>query len=145
MAMLDASTPNDRPQIAVGAVVLDEGSLLMVRRGREPARGLWTVPGGRVEHGEYLTDALTREVSEETGLAIEVGDLLGIFEVVGDPHYVILDYIAAPVGRPEPVAGDDVDEVRWVPLDEVPALDCTPRFVEMMTAWGILSPGGRVG
>jgi len=134
-----APVPRERPQVAVGAVVLHEGSLLMVRRGREPARGLWTIPGGRVEHGEYLADALKREVLEETGLDVEVGELLGIFEVPGDPHYVILDHIAVPLGAPgDPAPGDDVDEVRWVPLDEVPLLDCTPRFVEMMTAWGVL-------
>jgi ADP-ribose pyrophosphatase YjhB (NUDIX family) len=133
--------PKERPQVAVGAVVLHEGRLLMVRRGREPARGLWTVPGGRVEHGEYLADALKREVLEETSLAVEVRELLGIFEVPGDPHFVILDHIAVPLGAPgDPAPGDDVDEVRWVPLDEVPLLDCTPRFVEMMTAWGVLPP-----
>jgi 8-oxo-dGTP diphosphatase len=128
---------NDRPQIAVGAVVLHDGGLLMVRRGREPAKGLWTIPGGRVEHGEYLADALKREVREETGLDIEVKELLGILEVPADPHYVILDYVAVPLGSSEAVAGDDVDEVRWVPLDEVTKLDCTPRFVETMTAWGV--------
>ena len=132
---------NERPQIAVGAVVLNDGSLLMVKRGTDPGKGLWTVPGGRVEHNEYLADALTREVREETGLDIEVRDLLGMFEVLGDPHYVILDYVATPTTdpAPAPVAGDDVEEVRWVPLDEVPKLDCTPRFVELLTAWGVLT------
>jgi ADP-ribose pyrophosphatase YjhB (NUDIX family) len=130
---------NDRPQIAVGAVVLDADRLLMVRRGTEPGRGLWTVPGGRVEHGEYLADALRREVREETGLTVEVRELLGIFEVPGDPHYVILDYVAVPVGELDPAPADDVEEVRWVPLATVPELDCTPRFVEMMTAWGVLT------
>lgn len=98
------------------------------------------MPGGRVESGEYLSDALVREVKEETGLDVTVGDLLGIFEVTGDPHYVILDYTATPMGDEEPVASDDAAEVRWVPLDEIAGLDCTPRFVETLTAWGIL-PG----
>lgn len=127
----------DAPQLAVGAVVVHGGALLMVRRNQQPAKGLWSVPGGRVEAGEYLSAAVAREVAEETGLQIVVGDLLGILEVVGDPHYVILDFIATVETRSEPVAGDDVSEARWVPLDEVDALECTPRFVETMRAWGV--------
>ena len=129
---------SQRPEIAVGALVLHDGALLMVRRGTEPAKGLWTVPGGRVEHGEYLADALRREVLEETGIEVEVRDLAGFFEVVGDSHFVILDFIASPVGTSDPAAGDDAAEVRWVPLDQIASLECTPRFVEMLTAWGIL-------
>ncbi|HVF52892.1 MAG TPA: NUDIX hydrolase [Actinomycetota bacterium] len=130
------------PVIAVGAVVVKDGSLLMVRRAQEPSAGLWSVPGGRVEHGEYLSDALQREVREETGLEIEVLQLLGILEVVGDPHYVILDYVATTSSEGEPVAGTDVSEVRWVPLDDIGALECTPRFEEMLRAWGVLEEEG---
>jgi 8-oxo-dGTP diphosphatase len=136
--------PLDKPQIAVGAIVVRDGSLLMVRRGREPGRGLWSLPGGRVEVGEYLHDAVRREVKEETGLEVEPAALVGILEVVGDPHYVILDFAASCDGvTGTPVAGDDVDEVRWVPLADVPTLDCTPRFVETLTAWGVLAPPGQ--
>lgn len=127
----------DTPQIAVGAVVVDSSRLLMVKRGREPAKGLWSVPGGRVEKGEYLNAAVAREVREETGLSIKVDRLLGILEVVGDPHYVILDYMASLHGPDAAVAGDDVAEVAWVPLDEVSGLDCTPRFIETMRGWGV--------
>lgn len=110
----------------------------MVRRGNEPGRGLWSLPGGRVEAGEYLADALRREVSEETGLDVTVGDLVGIFEVLGDPHYVILDFFARVDGEMEPTASGDVDDARWVELDEVASLDCTPRFVQTLRAWGVL-------
>ncbi len=127
------------PQVAVGAIVVHDGALLMVQRGQEPARGLWSVPGGRVEQGEYLVDALKREVAEETALAVEVGDLLGILEVVGDPHYVILDYMAEVQGSADAVPSGDAADVRWVPLDEVAALPCTPRFVETMRGWGVLA------
>lgn len=127
----------DIPQIAVGAVVIRNGSLLMVRRGREPAKDLWSVPGGRVEKGEYLHAAVAREVQEETGLEVQVGELLGILEVVGDPHYIILDFVATASGDAEPRPGDDVGETRWVPLDEVQELDCTPRFLETMRGWGV--------
>lgn len=109
----------------------------MVRRDRDPGRGLWSVPGGRVEKGEYLNAAVAREVREETALDIRVGTLLGILEVVGDPHYVILDFVATLDGDGEPVAGDDVAEVRWVPLDEVADLDCTPRLRETLRGWGV--------
>lgn len=127
----------DSPQIAVGAVVVDSGRLLMVRRGREPAKGLWSVPGGKVEKGEYLNAAVRREVREETGLEIRIDRLLGIHEVVGDTHYVILDFMAALDGQGDPVPADDVAEARWVPLDEVASLDCTPRFCETLRGWGV--------
>ena len=127
------------PSVAVGAIVVRDDTLLMVRRAREPGRGLWSLPGGRVEAGEYLADAVRREVAEETGLDVTVGELVGIFEVVGDPHYVILDFFARPEGELRTEASSDVDEVRWVPLDEVGTLDCTPRFVETLRGWGVLS------
>ena len=126
------------PQIAVGAIVVKDGRLLMVQRAHDPGAGLWSLPGGRVEHGEYLADALRREVAEETGLEIDVQDLVGILEVVGDPHYVILDYFAEVTGEDVPVAADDVSDARWVPLDEAASLPCTPRFAETLRGWGVL-------
>jgi 8-oxo-dGTP diphosphatase len=111
----------------------------MVQRAQDPGRGLWSIPGGRVEHGEYLVDALAREVKEETNLDIEVGDLLGIAEVTGDPHYVILDFEASLTGANEPEAAGDVAEARWVPLGEIENLECTPRFVEFLRAWRVLT------
>lgn len=123
----------------MGAIVVHDDELLMVKRGNDPGKGLWSLPGGRVEPGEYLADALRREVAEETGLDVTVGDLVGIFEVVGEPHYVILDFFARAEGAITPVAAaSDVDEVRWVPLGRVGELECTPRFVEMLNGWGIL-------
>lgn len=110
----------------------------MVQRAQDPGRGLWSLPGGRVEHGEYLGQALAREVKEETSLDVVPGPLVGILEVVGDPHYVILDFAAQVASDDEPMAGSDVSDVRWVPLHEVRELSCTPRFVETLTAWGVL-------
>ncbi|HEX2057760.1 MAG TPA: NUDIX hydrolase [Actinomycetota bacterium] len=128
------------PQVAVGAIVVRDEKLLMIRRAKEPGAGLWSLPGGRVEHGEYLADALRREIAEETGLEVEVRDLVGILEVVGDPHYVILDYFAEVAGDASPVASGDASDARWVPLDEVASLPCTPRFHETLRGWGVL-PG----
>lgn len=128
------------PTLGVGAIVLRDGSLLMVRRGREPAKGLWSVPGGKVERGEYLSAALEREVREETGLSVVAGELAGFFEVIGDDtHYVVMDFVATCEGDAEPSPADDADEVRWVPIEEIKSLDCTPRFVELLTAWGVLT------
>lgn len=124
------------PVITVGAVVVKNGSLLMVRRKNHPGKGLWSIPGGRLELGEYLTDAVAREVKEETGLDVEVKGLLGIFELPGDPHYVILDHIAGHSGDDEPVPGDDAADARWVPIDEIAKLECTPQLLEKLRAWG---------
>jgi 8-oxo-dGTP diphosphatase len=133
--------PIEVPQIAVGAILVEDNALLMVQRGREPGKGLWSIPGGRVEKGEYLAAALAREVKEETNLDIEVGDLIGIAEVVGDPHYVILDFGARVIGDRELTPADDVAAARWVPFPEVLQLPCTPRFVELMQAWSVLPKG----
>ena len=124
--------------IAVGAIVVRDDSLLMVKRGKDPARGLWSVPGGGLEHGEFIADAVAREVKEETGLVVEVGELLGVFEIVGETHYVILDHLATVSGPTEPEASGDAADARWVKLDEISKLDCTPRFEETLRGWGVL-------
>ena len=130
------------PQIAIGAIVIHDDALLMVQRAQEPGKGLWSLPGGRVEKGEYLAEALRREVLEETGLVVDVGELAGILEVPGEElHYVILDYNATVVGDPTVRAGTDASDVRWIPLDRVAHMECTPRFVETMTAWRVLGDG----
>ncbi|MHB1924807.1 MAG: NUDIX domain-containing protein, partial [Acidimicrobiales bacterium] len=82
-----------RPEICVGAVVVDDERLLMIRRGHGPAAGEWSVPGGRVEVGETLAEAVVREVMEETGLEVVCDDLLGWVERISDEdHFVILDF-----------------------------------------------------
>ncbi len=94
-----------RPILGVGAVVVSDGRALLVKRGKEPARGLWSIPGGMVERGETLHAAVIREIKEETGLDIEVGDRLAVVERIFQDgsgrvryHYVLLDYRAVPIG-----------------------------------------------
>ena len=131
-----------RPELAVGAIVLHGGALLMVRRGRPPFDGAWSVPGGRVEGGESLGDAVVREVAEECGIEVRCGDFLGWVERMGaDRHHVILDFWAHLVGPGELAAGDDASEARWVPLDAVPELDLVPGLLDFLRAHSVL--GGR--
>lgn len=132
-----------RPEISVGAVVVVHGHLLLIERGREPARGQWSVPGGRVEFGETLTQAVVREVAEETGLNVVCGALLGMVErMSASYHHVILDYQASPVERREalPVltAADDAAAAAWVALDEVATLPLVDGLLAFLEDHGIL-------
>jgi mutator protein MutT len=134
-----------RPQIAVGAVVVYDGRLLLVRRAQPPAVGQWSVPGGRVEAGEHVHDAVAREVAEETGLTVEVGELAGWVERI-DPeyHFVILDFFARVVGSTaEPRPGGDADRARWVPFGELPGIDLVAGLPEFLHHAGI--PPSRFG
>lgn len=111
------TTERDRPVVGVGVVVLDQGRLLVVRRGREPGKGLWAVPGGKVDAGESLRAAAARETLEETGLVVEVGDVAWVGEAIGDGHHIVLiDFFAAVAGG-ELEAADDAVDVAWMPID----------------------------
>jgi 8-oxo-dGTP diphosphatase len=128
-----------RPELSVGAVVVHDGSLLLVRRGHGPAAGEWSVPGGRVEWGEMLAEAVVREVAEETGLECICGELLGWVEIIQtDHHFVVLDFVATVLEHGEPVAGDDAAEVRWVPVDAVLELNLVDGLAEFLHEHGIL-------
>lgn len=133
----------ERPQLCVGAVVVDDGSLLLVRRGHGPAQGAWSVPGGRVEAGESLAEAVVRELAEETGLEGVCGDLLGWVEVPaegpGEPHFVVLDFVATVVEHGEPSAGDDAAEALWVPLENVVDLDLAGGLAEFLHDHGVIT------
>ena len=127
--------------MCVGAVVVHEDCLLLVRRGRGPAQGEWAVPGGRVEAGETLAEALVREVAEETGLEVVCEALLGWVERIGpDHHFVILDFRAQVLDpdRQAPRAGDDAAEAAWVPLADVAALALVDGLAEFLSEHGVL-------
>ncbi len=126
------------PQVAVGAVVLDaHRRLLVVRRGNPPAQGLWTLPGGRLERGERLTEAVAREVREETGLLVEVGELIGTYEFIdADVHFVILDY-RAEVRSGIQRAGSDVTDVAWMGRNELLAAGATDGLLPFLDRHGV--------
>ena len=122
--------------LAVGAVVVDDERLLLVRRANPPAAGSWSVPGGRVAAGETLAEAVTRELREETGLEGACGRLLGVSEMVpeveGGEHLVILDYEVSLFDASEPIAGSDAPDARWVPLGDVAELRLAPGLAEFL-------------
>jgi mutator protein MutT len=129
-----------RPVVAVGAVVVDHDRLLMVRRGRGPAAGRWSVPGGHVEPGETLAEAVTRELREETGIEGVCGPLLGWAERIDDEHhFVILDFEVTVVGDDQAVAGDDAAEAVWIELHEVAELDLVDGLAEFLHDNGIIA------
>lgn len=128
------------PILGVGAVVVDHDRLLLVRRGRGPAQGEWSVPGGKVEHGEALIEAVTRELREETGLDGVCGPLLGWAERIdGELHHVILDFEVTLVGDDEPTAGDDAVEVAWVDLADVAAMRLVDGLAELLYDAGVIA------
>ena len=119
------------PILAVSCAVTRGDAVLLVRRGREPAKGRWGLPGGAVEAGETLLEAVRREVREETGIAIGEPRFLHHHEVIERAggrvrfHYLIAVHAAEAVGAAEPAAGDDADEARFVTAGEQAALDIT--------------------
>jgi 8-oxo-dGTP diphosphatase len=128
------------PVLGVGAVVVDHDRLLLVRRGRGPAQGEWSVPGGKVEQGEALVEAVTRELREETGLEGVCGPLLGWAErIEPDGHYVIMDFEVTLVGDDTPTAGDDAAEAVWVELHEVAERPLVHGLAELLHDNGIIA------
>jgi ADP-ribose pyrophosphatase YjhB (NUDIX family) len=127
----------------VGAVVHDAaGRLLLIRRGRDPHRGRWSLPGGRVEAGESPEQAIEREVLEETGLTVRAGAPAGRVRIQGDAVvYDVLDLVCTLVAPSDvPVAGDDAVDVVFADAAVLAGLECTPRLVETLRDWGVL-PG----
>ena len=122
----------ESPLVGVGAVIVEhrheDRRVLLIRRGQPPLLGEWSLPGGVLECGETLRNAAVREAHEETGLLVETGELLGVYERVirGDDgrvryHYVLIDFLCRAVGG-DLKAGSDAADVRWFTRDELPAL-----------------------
>ena len=127
---------NPRPQLAVSAAIFRDGKVLLVRRARSPGKGFYSLPGGRVEFGESLQQALRREVDEETGLRIDIVGLAGWREVLpttGGGHYVIMSF-AARWRANEPVLNDEHDDFKWLAPSALGDLRLTGGLPEVLEA-----------
>lgn len=136
-----ALTGSPRPlQPCAGGIVFDDRRrLLLIRRGRPPAQGSWSVPGGRCRAGEAPETACIREVAEETGLAVEVLSWAGRVERAAPSGgvYVIDDFVCAVRGGTLQ-AGDDADDARWVSRDELVGFELSPGLLDALSGWGCL-------
>lgn len=119
----------ETPLVGVGAVIVADKRVLLIRRGTAPLQGEWSLPGGVVECGETLREAVIREVQEETALLVETAEMLGVYERIirGDNgriqyHFVLLDFLCRAI-RGEPRAGSDAGDVRWFSPGQLPALN----------------------
>ena len=129
-----------RPEVAVGALAVEHGRLLCIRRGHGPGAGLWSLPGGRVETGESLHEALVREVFEETGLEVVVDRFVGYVERIGDDyHFVILDFAVTLLDTDaDPIAADDAAEAAWVPFEDLGDLRLVDGLYEFLRDHDVL-------
>ncbi len=130
--------PDPKPQLAVSAAIVRDGKILLVRRAVPPANHYYTFPGGRVEYGETLAQAVAREVAEETGLTIEVRDMLGWREYLpskhgGIGHFIILPFAARWIGG-EIRLNDELDDAKWLAPDDLGGLLLTERLEELAVA-----------
>jgi 8-oxo-dGTP diphosphatase len=126
------------PLVGVGAIIIEGERVVLVKRGHAPLLGKWSIPGGVLEMGETLRKAVVREALEETGLAVEPGELLGVFErVIPDEngrmkyHYVLIDFLCRRVAG-ELVAADDAEEARWFRREELAGLELARETEEVI-------------
>jgi ADP-ribose pyrophosphatase len=136
-----------RPLVGVGVLIKKDDEVLLVKRGSEPARGLWSIPGGLVELGEGVLEAGKREVEEETGLKIEVDALLDVIDnIIRDEkggvryHYVLIDFLGHPVGGELKVASDIMD-ARWVKIGQVNQYQITKTLEKLLRKLGLHPTG----
>ena len=128
----------DRPYVGVGAVIVADGKVLLVKRKYDPLAGQWSIPGGAVELGETLEDCVAREMLAETGLEIAVGPVIEVFDRItrdeqGEVqyHFVLVDYLCWPVGG-ELRAGSDVADARFVDAGDLAAYTLTPKATDVI-------------
>ncbi len=131
---------NSAITVAVGGVAIVDDAILLIKRGTEPSIGLWSVPGGRVETGETLAEAIVREMAEETGLTAVAGPLIALVErISSDRHLLIANHHVDIIGPTTPTAGDDAASAAWVPLTQLGAIDLVPGLLDYLQDNGIVS------
>ena len=128
----------ETPLVGVGAVILDQGRVVLVKRGQPPLAGEWSIPGGRLEIGETMREGVAREVREETGLTVEPAELLGVYDrLLRDEagrilyHYVLIDFLCRRVAG-ELHAGGDAADARWFTPDELSGLSLVEDTAEVI-------------
>jgi len=128
----------EHPLIGVGSIIIEGDGVVLVKRAHPPIQGQWSIPGGVLEVGEMVREAAIREAREETGLMVEPGELLGVFDrILRDPnrrvqyHYVLIDFLCRRVGG-ELLAASDAAEARWFTREELPALSLAEDTLEVI-------------
>ncbi len=133
------------PRVGVGAIVISEGRILLVKRGVPPGRGLWAIPGGKLKLGETLQDCAAREILEETGVTIAVGECIYVFDLIERDksekikfHFVVVDFAALYVSG-EAKGADDADEAGWFSPEELESLPVSKNTLKALHSIGFLS------
>lgn len=132
------------PRVGVGAVVIHEGKILLVKRGADPGRGLWAIPGGTLRLGEKLTDCAARELLEETGITAAIGECIYVFDLIERDeggkvrfHFIIVDFASTYVSG-EPCGADDAEEARWFMPDDLADRTVSQNTLKALHSIGFL-------
>jgi mutator protein MutT len=122
----------NRPLVGTGVAIIDDDEILLIKRAHDPGKDKWAIPGGKVEYGESLAEAATREVKEETGLLVELDEIIWVGESMSpDHHIVLIDFAGRAVGGTL-MAGDDASEVAWVRIQDAYEMNLTPTMYDLL-------------
>jgi len=145
MSSLNANAYPAGPRVGAGAIVIHEGKILLVKRGVEPGKGLWAIPGGTLRLGETLRECAAREILEETGITIAVGECVYVFDLIeGDEngkikfHFVVADFAALYVSG-EPKGADDADGAGWFAPEDLDDLPVSQNTIKALCSLGFLN------
>lgn len=145
MSSLNANTYPAWPRVGAGAIVIHEGKILLVKRGVEPGKGLWAIPGGTLRLGETLRECAAREILEETGITVAVGECVYVFDLIERDeggkikfHFVVADFAALYVSG-EPKGADDADDAGWFAPEDVQDLPVSQNTIKALCSLGFLN------